>query len=181
MAPQKKRRTFMAFCSMVYMVCMCYLLFLRRLTNGRADGIRRYAQEHGYRQAVRNFIQPIPLRTIRNFYRSWRFALQRNGFDLWNYAFINNAGNVLIFVPLGFILPYFWKAQRNPLVFLFTTTLLIGCVEVTQVLLLLGCCDVDDLILNTAGCVIGYLLYGIFYLMFRRHRHDRTHHSTDQV
>ncbi len=183
MAPRKKRRVFMGLCAFVYTICMCYLLFLRRLTTGKAVSMRRYAEQHGYRKAVRNFINLKPLQTIKHFYRSWRSDYNRNGFNLWNYAFVNNAGNVLIFIPLGFILPYFWKAQRNPLIFLFTTTLLICGVEVAQVALLVGRCDVDDLILNTIGCVIGYGFYCIYHLIFRRHRHDKSgsKHRTGEI
>lgn len=161
-SPNQKRRLCAALVSMAYLCCMLYLLFLRRLHNGKAARYQRYAAAHGYRKAIRDNTNLVPFRTIRRFYRAWRTSVNKHGFDLWNYSFVNNAGNILIFIPLGMLLPYFWKAQRNPLVFLLTVVLLIGCVEVGQVTMLLGCCDIDDLILNLLGAMIGFGLYHIY-------------------
>lgn len=177
----KRKKLMAAFLSLLYTICMMYLLFLRRLTNGRADHFRLSAQTYGYRRTVRNNINLVPFRTIRRFYRSWCASVAENGFDPLEYGFINNVGNVLLFVPLGILLPYFWKSQRNPLVFLFTTAFLIVCVEVTQGLLLLGSCDIDDLILNTAGAAIGYLFYMLIYLIRKKRESYETSNKSGKV
>lgn len=167
---RRRRKLLAALVSLVYTICMLYLLFVRRLTNGRADRIRLHAETYGYRRTVLNNINLVPLRTIRRFYRSWRTSLAADGFDPLNYSFVNNFGNVLLFVPLGILLPYFWKAQRNPLFFLLTTLLLITGVEVSQGLLLLGTCDIDDLILNMIGSLIGYVLYMTAHLICKKRK-----------
>ena len=70
-------------------------------------------------------------------------------------AFLNLAGNVIGFLPFGFIVPVmhkkmesFWKVSL--LGFLFSL-----CVETIQLITKVGCFDVDDLILNTLGAMIG--------------------------
>ena len=65
--------------------------------------------------------------------------------------------NVLLFVPLGFFLPFFWKKFGN-----FGFTLLFGfglsaLIEFLQIFTFRAT-DVNDLITNTSGTVIGYLL-----------------------
>lgn len=69
--------------------------------------------------------------------------------------------NILAFVPLGFFLPLLSKNQRKES-FLFIAgsamefTLLI---EIVQFALKVGTFDVDDIFLNTAGGIIGFMLY----------------------
>lgn len=65
--------------------------------------------------------------------------------------------NVLLFVPLGFLLPAIWSRYRS-----LKKTLLIGLglsllIEILQIFTF-RLTDVDDLLTNTAGAVIGYLL-----------------------
>ncbi len=73
---------------------------------------------------------------------------------------INVGGNIFLFVPFGFLLP--WRFRRIHAVY---QAAIIGacfstCIEVTQLLLLSNrFTDIDDIILNTFGTIIGYLLY----------------------
>lgn len=72
--------------------------------------------------------------------------------------------NILLFVPLGFLVPVIWqKSGKLPymLLFGFCFSLLI---EISQL------CnhrrtDVDDLIMNTMGAIFGYFLYVLFKKM----------------
>lgn len=77
----------------------------------------------------------------------------------------NIGGNILLFMPLGFLLPILYEKFNS-----FKKILLLGffgslCVELTQLLigsifpLTLKIADIDDLILNTLGCILGYLIY----------------------
>ncbi len=90
-------------------------------------------------------INLIPFRSIAQF--------ASGGIDT---AFlINIVGNVLLFVPLGFCLPFFWPRWRR-----FTKMLLVGAgfsftIEFIQ-LFINRSVDIDDLILNTAGVLLGY-------------------------
>ena len=81
----------------------------------------------------------------------------------WNYrdqlgmlSFTNLAGNILVFVPFGF-LAAMASRKRN----FFRTSLdgflLSLMVETLQLLTMVGSFDVDDLILNTIGVMLGFL------------------------
>ena len=76
---------------------------------------------------------------------------------LLRHAVINLAGNVVMFIPLGFFLPRIFPKLRGFFRTFFACLLLILLVELTQYLTMLGTCDIDDLILNMAGVCIGYL------------------------
>ncbi len=71
---------------------------------------------------------------------------------------LNLIGNVVCFMPLGFVLPILsrrkWGVFRITLI-----SCLASCVvEAVQLVTKLGSCDVDDIIMNTLGGLSGYLL-----------------------
>ncbi|MBQ2679898.1 MAG: VanZ family protein [Firmicutes bacterium] len=68
--------------------------------------------------------------------------------------------NVLLFVPLGFLVPVLWEKGRS---FLYTFRVGIALsllIEASQ-LINNRSFDVDDLILNTVGGIIGFLVFMI--------------------
>ncbi len=74
--------------------------------------------------------------------------------------------NIILFLPLGFLLPYRWPQLRGG------QTVLIGfllslCIECTQYLGHWGCLDVDDIFNNTLGAVIGYGCFKIYQWLCR--------------
>lgn len=83
----------------------------------------------------------------------------------WNYrdqlgmqAFMNLFGNVLIFMPLGFL----GAMSSHHRSFIRTSLdgfLLSLLVEVFQLISMVGRFDVDDLMLNTLGTMLGYLTF----------------------
>lgn len=89
--------------------------------------------------------------------------LNINLIPLWDItsgvpAYLINSGlNILLFVPLGFILPLLWKEFRSRRAMCFTGFLLSLGIELAQ-LLNYRVSDVDDLIMNTLGAFLGYEL-----------------------
>ena len=98
-------------------------------------------------------INLIPFRTVAESCRE-SFV---NG--VRSYFYINLLGNIVMFAPFGFLVPLLWNASTGKVI-------LSGClasvlIEVCQ-LFLPRSTDIDDVILNTAGTVVGVLLYGLF-------------------
>ena len=89
--------------------------------------------------------------------------LNVNLIPLWDItsgvrAYLINSGlNILLFVPLGFILPLLWKEFRSRRAMCLTGFLLSLGIELAQ-LLNYRVSDVDDLIMNTLGAFLGYAL-----------------------
>ncbi|MCY9661457.1 VanZ family protein [Paenibacillus chondroitinus] len=97
----------------------------------------------------------VPFRTIG------MYILHAHLFSMRTWV-INLFGNVGVFMPYGFILPYLFRVARRNWVFL----LLFGCplvgLEVLQMLLRVGSLDVDDLILNIFGASLAYWIFAAF-------------------
>ena len=98
-------------------------------------------------------INLTPFHTIQLYLR----LLSRPAFR--QSAIINLAGNVVMFIPLGFLLPRIFDKQNRLWKVLLTTAVIITLVELVQYVTLLGSCDIDDLILNVIGAAIGYGIY----------------------
>lgn len=108
----------------------------------------------GTAAAVEN-INLQPLKTIRLYLELIRGS---NGY-LVRHAFVNLVGNVVMFIPVGYLLPRIWKRLRGFFKMLLITTGLVLLVEILQYYTGLGSCDIDDLILNIPGAMIGYILW----------------------
>ena len=88
----------------------------------------------------------MPFRTILP------YVLGRGG---WIIAGINIVGNIVLLVPLGFLLPFIFK-QLNWKSSLVVAILSALFIESLQSMLHIGIFDIDDVILNALGCMIGY-------------------------
>ena len=97
--------------------------------------------------------------------------------DAYSGWWINLYGNIAVFIPLGFILPFcfpnafdrLWKTALGGL-------LCSLCIEVLQLPFPTRCSDVDDLLTNTLGVIIGASIVFIVRAIRRRgNRHkERT-------
>ncbi len=79
---------------------------------------------------------------------------------------IQIGGNILLFVPLGFLLPLCWEGWRNMkrvIGFGFAMSLFIECNQLFNY----RATSIDDLILNTAGAAAGFLCYLVLIRLLR--------------
>lgn len=78
---------------------------------------------------------------------------------------INLLGNVLLFVPLGFLLPLSYKkAGKFGIMFLIGSAYVL-LIEITQYFIY-RISDIDDYILNMLGIMLGFWVYKIFKKLF---------------
>ncbi len=114
----------------------------------------------------------VPLREIRRFYEN------RNqlGFEAY---FLNTYGNVICFLPFGFILPIITKAGENCSATVLLSLMLSLSIEVTQLVFKVGSFDVDDVILNVLGGLLGYIAVTVLKLI-RRIRYKKQKHTERQ-
>ena len=95
--------------------------------------------------------------------RFWKYREQ-----LGLMSYINLFGNILIFVPFGFMEPLTSKKRS------FWATLIDGClvslsVEIFQFITKVGRFDVDDLMLNTTGVALGYVCFLVWNAIRRKY------------
>lgn len=77
--------------------------------------------------------------------------------NLWENIF--PVENLLLFIPLGYLLPLLWKRLNNVIATMLSGLLFSVMVEVIQYLTQRGYFQTDDIIINLLGTVIGYLCY----------------------
>lgn len=126
----------------LYAAVMLYLLFAR---GSRASGLP-------YWEDVQLSLNLVPAKTLRLY---WGMLFSDNP-GYVREAVINLCGNVVMFVPLGFLLPRVFPRLTRLGQILLATLAIMTVIETAQCLTLRGFCDVDDLILNTAGAALGY-------------------------
>ena len=137
-----KRRKSNTVLLMAYGALMLWLLFDRP----------GYDSSVPYWDQVASQLNLVPFRTLRLFAGLLDSGVRSH----ITMAVINLGGNIIMFVPLGFLLPQvFPNFSSLPRVLLITAAI-ITAVEIIQLFTLVGSCDIDDLILNVIGSAIGY-------------------------
>ncbi|WP_338654439.1 VanZ family protein [Lysinibacillus sp. Y5S-8] len=104
-------------------------------------------------------------------YSSWRLTTNFVPFETilryinysqyfnWDIIIVNLLGNLLIFTPMGFLLPLLSKKFRKAWVIICLGFFASLAVETIQFIFTVGSADIDDLILNTIGAWLGYIAY----------------------
>ena len=130
----------------LYIALMLWLLFGQRVSND---------VQGGYWDELSQNINLVPFRTIGRYID----RLYNSAGKLNHQAVINLGGNVIMFIPLGFLLPFVSdraKGLKNCVVMTFVLLIL---VETVQLFTLLGSFDIDDLLLNMIGIFMGWMAY----------------------
>jgi len=125
----------------IYLFLLTYFLFFADLMG------RTHVQE--------NYAYNLELfKEIRRFIRYYKVLG-------WRSTILNLGGNVIGFMPMGFMLPMLIRRAKHwylTVLMCFTFSLL---VETVQLIWRVGIFDVDDMFLNTLGGLLGYLVYRI--------------------
>lgn len=99
---------------------------------------------------------------VKPFYHLWHMA---DGYLA--YQLLYSLGNILMFVPLGFLIPLLFKKMNRwfyVLVIGFSCSLMIEIVQALFTLTRRG--TVDDLFFNTLGALLGYISFQIGSKMY---------------
>jgi glycopeptide antibiotics resistance protein len=148
MTPRAKRETVM-----ICAVFSLYVVFaLKLLLFSRQPGSERSF----------NF---IPFASISHFLFSGSAGVRR-------FAFGNIAGNVLLFIPLGWDLSALTKSTVARTMLIVASVSV--AVEILQGAFALGASDVDDVILNCLGGFIGIQLFRLLRAILRDRGRERT-------
>ena len=134
----------------LYFIAMVYFLFFSEQL-GRHPGVMyRYSLE--------------PFREIR---RYLYYHHKIGG----THVLLNLAGNVICFMPFGFVLPLLSDRQRSLVRVTVISLLCSSLVELIQLVSKVGSCDVDDM--NTLGGFLGYVFFAICYQIWRWNRYGK--------
>lgn len=145
-------RNMLSVCFICYMILLVYFLF--------------FSEEYGRNEPYSSYQYNFTLFRELNRYIQYRSQIGIM------YFLINVVGNVVAFMPFGFLVPVLYREQRKGgahrghyfrsfLFVSFLGFLFSLAVESVQLVTKVGCFDVDDLLLNTIGVMLGYVVYYI--------------------
>lgn len=109
-------------------------------------------------------INLIPFKTILNYL---------SGDATLKIAFKNLIGNIVIFLPLGFLLPILFKKIDSYKKILFVSFAFSLIAEATQLFFGIGSFDVDDLLLNALGGILGFAVLRFAKLHYKKYIRNR--------
>lgn len=147
--PVQKRNLFKVFFAIYILIVIKVIIFKYPYRDllALAAGWRRGVVWQGLSTA--NF---TPFKTIKMYIE---YAHKLNSVE-------NLAGNVLVFVPFGFLFPLVAREGEHFFVMLLNAFVFVLGIETFQLFSAFGAFDVDDILLNCLGAVLGF---GVYRLM----------------
>jgi glycopeptide antibiotics resistance protein len=139
-------RYFINCISFIYFAVLIKLLFL---------GTRKYILFRTY--------NIVPLKQIKEYINNL------NTYDLY----YNLLGNIILFIPLGFLIPFIFKKRNNFWDNILITLIFATTIESLQYILVRGAFDIDDIILYTIGSIIGYVIHKTYiYIVVKLNKYN---------
>ncbi len=94
----------------------------------------------------------LPFKTILSYFQ---------GDHGWLIGILNLAGNIILFLPIGLLIPFIYRKMtwRQVVILAIAAGLLFECMEI---IFQVGIFDIDDIILNGLGIMLGYWLFTCF-------------------
>lgn len=101
-------------------------------------------------------VNVIPFKTILKYIVAW------NNDEIVKSAIIYNIlGNLILLMPLGFFVPYYFNKFQGFMYYFFAWLFCSMAIEVLQYIFHVGSFDIDDVILNISGASILYVVLRI--------------------
>lgn len=138
---------------LVWLLAVMYLMFCGGLS---------YSYGGDYGQYLLRHIELVPFESTQNYLDMLR--LDRINPDI---VARNIAGNIVMFVPLGFLLPCITDRFAKLKFTLSGAVLLAFVLEALQLLTLRGSFDIDDIILRSVGAMLGFAVWHIIFRFLR--------------
>jgi glycopeptide antibiotics resistance protein len=158
--------------------------FFYRLYLNKKDRRRKVSREIRLFVLVEYFvclaavtIVPLPFSKVGTPYLNLDFFHQTyyNFLSAWNHTSSrtvlneseNLLGNVILFLPMGFLLPLLFSRYRNFILLFLTAFFCSFSIEAIQYFISINwgynrIADIDDLVLNVSGALLGYFFYFLF-------------------
>lgn len=140
---------------------------------------------------IKVIIFKYPMEELLSIAQTWERGIVRQGLHTANFtlfktirmyidysymlnSFENLVGNVVVFIPFGFLLPYIKEGCRRFWRLLLNTFIFVLGIEVFQLFSSFGAFDVDDILLNCFGAILGWAAYVKWQSMRRGAKPKRT-------
>ena len=111
-------------------------------------------------KSINTSMNLVPIKTIWAYFSNATTSFERVR------AVINIIGNVCLFIPIGFLFPIVSKKVSLKRFSIFILILILA-IEVVQFYVGRSA-DVDDMILNSCGALLGYMIFNLITILFRK-------------
>lgn len=139
----------------IYIIVVFRILFIGTISRLMYGEFKNNGATYRFSEKYGGSLNMIPFKSILE------FLIHHNQYNL--DIIINNLiGNMLLFVPFGFLLPLLVKKTFTLSRVLFLSVLVGASLEAIQKVTRLGVADIDDVLLYTIGSMIGF---GFFRLL----------------
>ena len=110
---------------------------------------------HGYEESIPRF----SCRKRRNIHFHTEYITAVADGSIRGHAIRNLLGNLLLFFPMRFYIPFFLKKTGKIGIYSIIMATVIIVVEIIQLATQSGSLDIDDFILNFVGTLIGFIIF----------------------
>ena len=128
----------------LYAFILFSLLFLKT---------RVYGADIPFLEYIRHSSNLVPFKTITTYIKALTNGSMNRSIPIQNLV-----GNLLLFMPFGFYLPFFTQKLSKIPAYIGSVAAFIIILEAIQILTRTGSFDIDDFILNIAGALIAFLI-----------------------
>ncbi len=149
MSQSADKKNIMKVVFFVYMVFLFLVVAVKFTGTNFSTVVERWNIISSAKEAGERNLNLKPLTTIQPYLRH---------FDK-SYASTNILANLLLFVPVGFLLPIAYPNRKKFLKTMWVCLLITIVIELFQYITCLGFCDIDDIILNMIGSLAGFIVY----------------------
>ena len=95
---------------------------------------------------------------------SFQEAIRNKSLEPLNHVMLNAA----MFIPIGILFPLINPERLGHILYVGPLGLTMSTlIEATQMFFQIGQCDAEDIVANTAGAVIGVILFKLYWLLFK--------------
>ena len=128
-----------------WVIAIVYMAVLLRITVFRSDFLKHDLFTNGC-------LHYLPL-------DNYMQMLRDREYFVFLYLFV---GNIIWFIPFGFLLPFLTGRPKTVPMILLSGFLLSFAIEFSQYAFGTGDTELDDLVLNTLGTLLGFLIYRVY-------------------
>lgn len=107
----------------------------------------------------------------------WSYRMLLCGEDNGLKMVIQNIGNIVFFVPFGFLFSVLERKKQMDHLLIFIGFLFSGCIELLQFFFCVGLAEIDDIICNTLGTAIGSYFYTFFHSRLIKYGYGIQNHN----
>lgn len=145
----------------------CYLNYCSGRSAFYFDSLKYLFETGDWHFIHGGLINLVPLKSTINYLSGFDTTHLLDPYNI-DIVLMNTLGNVIIFIPFGFLLPLLFKQINNVKMASKIFIKFILLIESLQLLTFTGVFDIDDIMLNMLGALIGYGSFvGMKYILER--------------